>query len=63
MTQETTPKVYIRSVKAKMFKYEVINWDAKTKDVTLKTEKGIVFTYPEFTKAKAEKLGYELVKE
>jgi hypothetical protein len=64
MNQETTtPKVYVRNVKSKMFKYEVINWDAETKDVTLRTDKGIIFSFPGFTKEKATKLGYELVKE
>jgi len=66
MTQETElpKKLYIRSVKAKMRKFEVINFDKDTKDVTLRVpSSGITFVYPKLTKARAEELGYELVKE
>ena len=68
MTQEAettkVTKLYIRSVKAKMRKFEVINFDPVTKDVTLRVpNSGIQFVYPKLTKARAEELGYELVKE
>lgn len=55
--------VYVRSVKAKMRKFKVISFDKETKLLVAEAPSGIRFEYPNFTKAEADRLGYELVKE
>lgn len=55
--------LYVRSVKAQMRKFKVISFDKETKTLVAEAPSGVQFTYPNFTKQEAERLGYELVKE
>ena len=56
-------KVFLRSVKAPMRKFEVLSFDKDTKLMKLRTPSGIEFEYENMTKEKAQQYGYELVKE
>jgi hypothetical protein len=56
-------KVYLRSVKAPMRKFEVLSFDKETSLMKLRTPSGVEFEYENMTKEKAKQYGYELVKE
>ena len=55
--------LYVRSTKAKMRRFKVISFDKETKTLVAEAPSGVQFEYPNFTKAEAERLGYELVRE